>query len=806
MKTSRDVTIRGTIGAMRNRTNRLRHGVALGVAALVGATLGVVAVPFVPFHSTTQGHPVSVVSRDVPVVLDGEQIVALPIAASHVAVHWAGAPDAVVTVSFSTDGTTFGEVEPVDPDEMGDQAGSAESYGRVMVAQGAWFVRLTSDRLLPDLTVVAMEGGDEPVALPDAANVVSAASSQPTIIPRAAWGADESLRFDDQGLEPWPEVFQPVQKIVIHHTAGPNYDPNPAATMRSIMRYDAITKGWTDIGYNFLIDSGGRIYEGRHSRTYAPGEIPTGEDAAGLLVTGAHALEFNSGVIGIAMMGTFTNQDLTPAARASLEKLIAWESERHGIDPNGAATYVNPVTGAARTFPNIAGHRNLASTACPGGVLYATLPALRMAVAGRISAATGVGVDVTAPVVTAMTPTTISPTMSRSLSFGIVFEEPVIDLTEADLTITGTSTGWSMASLTGSAAVYSATLTAESPTPGTVGLTLAADTVVDLSENLGPAAPVDSGTSAWVDDLAGTVTRIAGPDRYSTAAAISATSFAPGVPVAYIATGTKYPDALAGAVPAALAAGPVLLVSGLTIPYAVSTELKRLVPGRIVILGGTSVVPSSVEATLASYTAGTVTRIAGVDRYATAAAISAASFAPGVPIAYVATGAKFPDALAGAVGAALGAGPMLLVPGETIPPVVATELARLNPARIVVLGGTSVVSAGVQAALAAYTGGAVTRIAGSDRYATAAAISAAQFDPGVSVAYIATGANFPDALSGAVVAALGPGPVLLVLGGTIPPAVVAELTRLKPGRIVILGGVAVVSAGLQTKLASYLGP
>ena len=791
---------------MRNRSTRLRHTVALGLAALVGATLGVVVSPLAPFHSTTLGRPVSVVSRDVHVVLDGEQVVALPIAASHVAVHWAGSPDATVTIAFSVDGSTFGADETIDPDEIGDRSATAETYGRVMVAQGAWYVRLTADRLLSDLTVVAMDGGDEPVALPDTANVVSAASSQPTIISRAAWGADELLRFDSQGLEPWPEVFQRVQKIVIHHTAGPNYDPNPAATVRSIMRYDAITKDWTDIGYNFLIDSGGRIYEGRHSRTYAPGEMPTGEDAAGLLVTGAHAFEFNSGVIGIAMMGTFTNQDITPAARASLEKLIAWESERHGIDPKGAATYVNPVTGAARVFPNIAGHRNVAQTACPGGVFYATLPALRTAVASRISAATGVGVDTTAPVVTAITPTTISPTMSRSLGFGIVFKEPVIDLTEADLAITGTSTGWSIASLTGSAAVYSVTLTANSPTPGTVGLTLAADTVADLSENLGPAAAVDSGTSTWVADLAGTVTRIAGPDRYATAAEVSAATFAPGVPVVYIATGTKYPDALAGAVPAALAAGPVLLVSGSTIPHAVSTELTRLAPGRIVILGGTSVVSASVQAALASYTAGTVTRIAGVDRYATAAAISRVSFAPGVPIAYVATGDKYPDALAGAVAAALGPGPMILMPAGTIPDVVATELGRLKPARIVVLGGTSVVSAGIQTALAGYTAGAVTRIAGIDRYATAAAISAAQFDPGVPVAYVATGANFPDALSGAVAAALGPGPVLLVPGGTIPPAVIAELKRLKPGRIVILGSVAVVSAALETKLASYLGP
>ena len=790
---------------MRTRTNRLRRVGAFALMAVLGGSLGLVVAPFVR-PAANIGHPVTVDSRDVHVVVDGEQIVALPIAASHVAVHWAGAPDAVVTIAFSTDGTTFDDPATIEPDEMGDRSETAETYGRVMVAQGAHYVRLNADRVLTDVTVVAMDGGNETVAEPDTAYTTSAASAQPAIISRAAWGADESLRFDDQGLEPWPEVFEKVQKIVIHHTAGPNYDPNPAATVRSIMRYDAITKGWTDIGYNFLIDSGGHIYEGRHSRTYAPGEIPTGEDAAGLLVTGAHAFEFNSGVIGIAMMGTFTDRDITSAARASLEKLIAWESERHGIDPQGASTYVNAVTGAARSFPNIAGHRNVAATACPGGVFYATLPALRKAVAGRISAARGVGVDAAPPVVTAITPTTISPTMSRSLGFGIVFNEPVIDLTEADLAITGTSTGWSIASLTGSAAVYAVTLTADSPTPGTVGLTLAADSVTDLSENLGPAGPVDSGTSTWVDDLAGTVTRIAGSDRYTTAAAISAATFAPGVPVAYIATGTKYPDALAGAVPGALAPGPVLLVSGSTIPHVVATELTRLAPGRIVILGGTSVVPSSVQTALAGYTTGTVTRIAGVDRYDTAAAISAATFAPDVPIAYVATGKKFPDALAGAVAAALGPGPMLLVPGEAIPPSVAAELGRLKPGRIVVLGGASVVSSGVQAALAGYTAGTVTRIAGIDRYATAAAISAAHFDPGVPVAYIATGDNYPDALSGAVAAALGPGPLLLVAGGTIPPVVATELTRLKPGRIVILGGVAVVSAGLQARLASYLAP
>ncbi|MEO8468971.1 MAG: Ig-like domain-containing protein, partial [Chloroflexota bacterium] len=119
---------------------------------------------------------------------------------------------------------------------------------------------------------------------------------------------------------------------------------------------------------------------------------------------------------------------------------------------------------------------------------------------------------------------------------------------------------------------------------------------------------------------------------------------------------------------------------------------------------------------------GLVTRLAGASRYETAAAISAASFAANVPVAYVATGLSFPDALAGAAVAGWAGGPVLLVPGTSIPTAIANELTRLNPGRIVVLGGTGVVSDGVKAALGAYTSGLVTRLAGASRYETAAAI------------------------------------------------------------------------------------
>ena len=217
-------------------------------------------------------------------------------------------------------------------------------------------------------------------------------------------------------------------------------------------------------------------------------------------------------------------------------------------------------------------------------------------------------------------------------------------------------------------------------------------------------------------------------------------------------------------------------------------------------------------------TAGTVSRLDAStqypgypnDRYATAASVSAATFDPGVPVVYIASGLNFPDALAGAAAGGYLGGPVLLVNG-TIPAVTAVELARLQPTRIVVLGGPASVSEAILAALGGYTAGTVSRLDVStqypgypnDRYATAASVSAATFDPGVPVVYIASGLNFPDALAGAAAGGYLGGPVLLV-NGTIPAVTAAELARLQPTRIVVLGGPASVSEAILAALGGYL--
>ena len=182
--------------------------------------------------------------------------------------------------------------------------------------------------------------------------------------------------------------------------------------------------------------------------------------------------------------------------------------------------------------------------------------------------------------------------------------------------------------------------------------------------------------------------------------------------------------------------------------------------------------------------------------------ISAATFSRGVPVAYVATGQRFPDALSGAPAGGVDGGPVLLVRSGSIPAPIAAELTRLKPQRIVVLGGTASVSSSVLADLRAYTTGSVSRLSGADRYDASATISATTFDPGAPVAYIATGERFPDALSGGPAGGVEGGPVLLVRSTSIPSSIAAELSRLQPQRIVVLGGTESVSGSVAEQLSS----
>jgi hypothetical protein len=252
------------------------------------------------------------------------------------------------------------------------------------------------------------------------------------------------------------------------------------------------------MGYNFLIDAAGKIYEGRHARNYATGELHDGEDLAGNVARGAHAKGYNSGSLGIVLLGTFDTVQPTAAARTSLEKLLAWAAERHGINPTTASTYTNPDLGNSAVLNHISGHRDVNATDCPGALFYPTFPALRTAVQSRISATLGPA-DTTPPAVDTFTSLATNPTGSSSIDVGLVFTEPVTGLAPGDFSVGGTSSGWSVTGLKGVGSAYTVTVHSNNPTPGSIDLDLAANAVTDGGSHTGPPSTA-SATATFADD------------------------------------------------------------------------------------------------------------------------------------------------------------------------------------------------------------------------------------------------------------------------------------------------------------------
>ena len=193
----------------------------------------------------------------------------------------------------------------------------------------------------------------------------------PPIITRAQWGADETIGNHSR-------EFAPLVKAIVHHTAVDETDP--AAQVRAIQRAHVLDNGWFDIGYNFLVDREGRIYEGRWARDYVFGESHTGEDRQGSLVVGAHAESHNPGCVGIAILGDYArgSAPVTDESLAAVARVIAWKFGPRGIDPHGSDAY------ASQRFANICGHRDVVSTDCPGDALESRLPQLRDMVSAEL--------------------------------------------------------------------------------------------------------------------------------------------------------------------------------------------------------------------------------------------------------------------------------------------------------------------------------------------------------------------------------------------------------------------------------------
>jgi hypothetical protein len=343
----------------------------------------------------------------------GEHTIVADFPANAIMVEWSRAgtaEDAMAEVSVSPDGRAWSpwQLAPVDEDSDGRFEHERRFTGAVMVAPSR-YIRVRGVNTLGqpgialvDLTVsylntlagpetdsagsleaAASKKKPTPTPTPPADDVgegpppdeppppsdqpapplppppSTAGAGELVIIPRAGWGADEKLRFRN-GKEIWPREYQIAEKVVLHHTETPN-GQDPMAAIRAVYYFHAVRKGWGDIGYNYLVDSAGRVYEGR---------------AGGDNVISGHALRYNNGSIGIAVLGSYQSTTITPAAEEAIVALIAGKAR--ALDPIGRSWFID------KTLPNIAGHRDCLNTACPGNAFYPRLPAIRDKVLQRI--------------------------------------------------------------------------------------------------------------------------------------------------------------------------------------------------------------------------------------------------------------------------------------------------------------------------------------------------------------------------------------------------------------------------------------
>ena len=262
-------------------------------------------------------------------------------------------------------------------------AAGAPTVGEPIWTAGASELQLRTSVALRGVSVHAVEverdppGGSErarAAALALAEPVLAAGPGQPPIIARQAWARGKCPPRVAPG-------YASVELAFVHHTDNPNgYGAAEVpAMLRAIYLFHRYVRGWNDIGYNFVVDLYGRIFEARAGGIDEP-------------VVGAQAGGYNLYSSGAAVLGTFSEREISIAARRSLEALLSWKLSLHGAPTQGeVVVQVNPAgasysrfpAGAQVSLPRIAGHREADQTDCPGSALYAQLPSIRAGAAAQ---------------------------------------------------------------------------------------------------------------------------------------------------------------------------------------------------------------------------------------------------------------------------------------------------------------------------------------------------------------------------------------------------------------------------------------
>lgn len=243
----------------------------------------------------------------------------------------------------------------------------------------------------------------------------AAMATAPSVITRAQWGAAAPSCTMDTA---------PLVGAVLHHTAGSNGYASTGEAMQQIrndQRYHMQSRGWCDLGYNFVVDKWGNIYEGRSGSLSSP-------------VIGVHAGGFNTGTVGISMLGTYSSTPSSAVTR-SVAQIVGWKLQPYGADPSGTMSYYTRSGDNSRyqnqwvTLPRVFGHRDVAFTACPGEGGQAILPTVRQLARGYVG------------------PTFVAPTLNRSsmpIGGSVTVSAPTISDIYWTLTVTDERTGMVM--------------------------------------------------------------------------------------------------------------------------------------------------------------------------------------------------------------------------------------------------------------------------------------------------------------------------------------------------------------------------
>jgi flagellar hook assembly protein FlgD len=316
---------------------------------------------------------VQVVARDVPLAaVRGSAPRAAPIEFTMVGIHWQGGGEVWFRTADESGVWSAWRLARPEEEDLPDATSDEGSASRGWNVGNPWWTGGSTSiqyRVSGPVTrlrtfFISSEPAPADATLAAPATQATLRPDQPPIIRRPGWGADESI------VRAPPSFADSLELSVVHHTAGTNsYSASQsAAIVRGIQRYHVLSNGWNDIGYNYLVDKYGRIFEGR---------------GGGLIqnVVGAHAQGFNTGSVGVAVLGTYGSARISTAARNALQRLLAWRLDTGHVDPVSLlnfTSYGNDRFPAGRVvrLRAVSGHRDTGYTSCPGTALYGQLGAI----------------------------------------------------------------------------------------------------------------------------------------------------------------------------------------------------------------------------------------------------------------------------------------------------------------------------------------------------------------------------------------------------------------------------------------------